>query len=88
MSSAGNLEEKSGDLIQMSVVSTNAMTEIAERILREYEALPDMDRRELAEEFLRRAAFEPHDLPSDEDLVAAADRLFSELDKLEQPQWL
>jgi len=29
---------------------------------------------------------EPHDLPSDDDLVASADRVFSELDRREQPE--
>jgi len=29
---------------------------------------------------------DPHDLPSDDDLVAAADRVFAELDHREQPE--
>jgi hypothetical protein len=29
---------------------------------------------------------DPHDLPSDEDLIACADRLFVELDRAEQPE--
>jgi hypothetical protein len=37
-------------------------------------------------ELARRVALAPHDLPQDEDLVAAADRLFTELDRREQPE--
>ena len=50
----------------------------------EYEALPEVERQELLAALLRRAAFEPHDLPSDDDLVAAADHVFLELDRREQ----
>jgi hypothetical protein len=37
-------------------------------------------------ELARRVALAPHDLPQDEDLVATADRLFTELDRREQPE--
>lgn len=42
------------------------------------------ERTELVAELLRRAAFLPHDLPHDDDLVTAADRVFVELDRREQ----
>ena len=60
------------------------MTQAARKLLDEFEALPDEDRAELVAELLRRTAFAPHDLPEDDDLVAAADRLFVELDRQEQ----
>ena len=41
---------------------------------------------ELVAELARRVALAPHDLPHDNDLVAAADRLFTELDRREQPE--
>jgi len=52
------------------------MTQAAKRLLEQFDALPDPDRAELVAELLRRTAFAPHDLPEDDDLVAAADRLF------------
>jgi hypothetical protein len=60
------------------------MTQASKKLLDEFDALPDQDRAELVAELLRRAAFAPHDLPEDDDLVAAADRLFVALDRLEQ----
>jgi hypothetical protein len=56
------------------------MTHAAKRILDEFEALPDSERAELLAELLRRTGLSPHDLPNDEDLISAADRLFGELD--------
>lgn len=60
------------------------MTRATQKILDEFEALPNEDRAELVVELLRRTALAPHDVPADDDLVAAADRLFSELDRQEQ----
>ena len=62
------------------------MTQATKKLLEEFEALPDQDRSELVAELARRLALAPHDLPQDEDLVAAADRLFNELDRREQPE--
>ena len=62
------------------------MTQAAKKLLEEFEALPDRDRSELVAELARRVALAPHDLPHDEDLVSAADRLFVELDRREQPE--
>jgi len=61
------------------------VTKAAQKLLDEFEALPDRDRSELVAELARRVALAPHDLPQD-DLVAAADRLFTELDRREQPE--
>ena len=60
------------------------MTRATQKLLDEFEALPDEDRAEVVAELLRRTAFAPHDLPQDDDLVASADQLFVELDRREQ----
>jgi hypothetical protein len=62
------------------------MTQAAKKLLDEFDALPDLDRSELLAEFVRRLALAPHDLPHDDDLVAAADQLFVELDHREQSE--
>jgi hypothetical protein len=60
------------------------MTQAARKLLEDVEALPESDRSEIVAELLRRVVTAPHDLPSDDDLVSAADRLFTELDGREQ----
>ena len=60
------------------------VTQAARKLLEDFEALPDADRSELLAELLRRVATAPHDLPTDEDLVSAADQLFVDLDRREQ----
>jgi len=60
------------------------MTQAAKKLLDEFDALPDPERSELVAELVRRVALAPHDLPYDDDLVAAADRLFVALDRHEQ----
>jgi hypothetical protein len=60
------------------------VTRATERLLEEFEALPDRERSELVAELARRVALSPHDAPADEDLLAAADHLFVELDRREQ----
>ena len=62
------------------------MTQASKKLLDEFDALPEQDRAELVSELLRRTAFGPHDLPEDQDLVAAADRLFVALDRHEQSE--
>ena len=62
------------------------MTPATQKLLADFEALPDRDRSELVAELARRVALTPHDLPHDDDLVAAADYLFTELDRREQPE--
>src|SRR5437667_8547256 len=62
------------------------MTQGAKKLLEAFDALPAQDRAEILNELLRRIALGPHDLPQDEDLVAAADRLFADLDRREQPE--
>ena len=60
------------------------MTQAGKKLLDEFDALPDTDRAELVAELLRRTAFAAHDLPAEDDLVAAADRLFEDIDRREQ----
>jgi cytosine/adenosine deaminase-related metal-dependent hydrolase len=60
------------------------MTRAAEQILEEFEALPDGERAALLTELARRVALAPHDGPSDEDLLRAADELFRDLDRRER----
>jgi len=62
------------------------VTHATQKLLDEIEALPDRDRSELVAELARRVALAPHDLPHDDDLVAAADHLFTELDRREPPE--
>ena len=57
------------------------MNQAAKKLVDEIDALPDHDRSELVAELVRRLALGPYDLPRDDDLVAAADRLFVELDR-------
>ena len=60
------------------------VTQATQKLLDEFEALPERDRSELVAELARRVALAPHDLPQDNDFVAAADRLFTELDRRDQ----
>jgi hypothetical protein len=60
------------------------MTQAAKKLLEEFDALQEPDRAEVLAELLRRVALAPHDLPDPDDLTAAADRLFAELDRREQ----
>ena len=59
------------------------MTQTAKKLIEEFEALPERDRSEIVVELARRVALAPHDLPNDDDLLASADRLFTELDRRE-----
>ena len=59
------------------------MTQAAKKLIEEFEALPERDRSEIVAELARRVALAPHDLPNDDDLLASADRLFTELDRRE-----
>ena len=60
------------------------MTPVVEKLVAEVEALPERQREEVIAALLRRAKSEPHDLPTDDDLVAVADSLFQDLDRREQ----
>jgi hypothetical protein len=60
------------------------MTPVVEKLVAEVAALPEKQRHEVIAALLQRAKNDPHDLPDDADLVAAADALFQELDRREQ----
>ena len=62
------------------------MIQATKKLIEEFEALPDRDRSEVVAELARRVALAPHDVPQDDDLVAAADRIFSELDRRERSE--
>ena len=59
------------------------MTQDAKSVLDAFDSLPDAEREEVMVELLRRAARSDHEAPSDQDLVAAAERVFLELDRSE-----
>jgi hypothetical protein len=65
---------------------SDRMTQAAKKLLEEFDALQEDDRAEVLAELLRRVALGPHDLPDPDDLVAAADQVFIELDRREQSQ--
>jgi hypothetical protein len=60
------------------------VTQATKKLLEQFEALPDLERSELVTELALRLALAPHDGPTDDDLVSAADQLFLEIDKHEQ----
>jgi hypothetical protein len=60
------------------------MTEAVRDLVHRFETMPERERQEVLAELLRRANAEPHDLPDDQDLTAAADRLFQDLDRGER----
>jgi hypothetical protein len=60
------------------------VTHATKKLLEEFEALPDQERSELVAELARRIAHAPDDSPADDDLLAATDQLFLDLDKREQ----
>jgi hypothetical protein len=60
------------------------MTQAARKVLEQFDSLPDPERAEVLVELLRRAASTPHESPGDDDLTAAADEVFAELDRREK----
>jgi hypothetical protein len=59
------------------------VTATVNRILEEFEALPDSEKHELASEIIRWSLATDHPPLRDEDLLNSADSLFSELDQRE-----
>ena len=55
----------------------------ATSVLEAFDSLSAEEREEVLNELLRRAAHSDHEAPSDEELVAAADKVFLELDRRE-----
>lgn len=60
------------------------MIDAAEKLLDEFESLPEEARSEVIAELVRRVALYPHGVPEEVDLVAAADTLFLALDLRER----
>ena len=56
------------------------MTQGGQKLLEQFDQLPERERAEVLSELLRRVALAPRDFPDNDDLVSAADRLFTELD--------
>jgi hypothetical protein len=60
------------------------MVVAAQKVLEAFEALPQSAKQEVLDEMLRRAALEHHPAPGDDELLAAADSLFLQLDREEE----
>lgn len=60
------------------------MTEAAKNVLVAFESLPVEDRREVAEEILRRMAVEADDKNPSKDLIRAADQVFWDVERDER----
>lgn len=60
------------------------MSKAAQRVLDDFEALPEPDRHIVALEIIRRS--ESYDAPSDDELVQAAEELFLDLDRRERSE--
>jgi hypothetical protein len=59
------------------------MPQNAKTVLDAFDSLPADERERVMVELIRRAARRDHEAPSDEELIAAADRVFLELDRRE-----
>ena len=59
------------------------MTEAARHLIETFQTLPDLDKREVLAVLLREAVQKPYATPSDDELTAAADEVFQELDRRE-----
>ncbi len=59
------------------------MSRGAQAILAALDDLPATEREEVVSELLRRVAFSQHIAPSDDELTAAADAVFEDLDRRE-----
>lgn len=60
------------------------MTRSVQELLDTFDHLPDAEQREAASEILRRVRKFAFELPSDNELIAAAENLFLELDQREE----
>ena len=59
------------------------MSEAAKKLMDAFDALHLDERREVVREILRRTVLFDHGFPSDEELIAAADDVFLDLDRFE-----
>jgi hypothetical protein len=59
------------------------MSTAARLLLQSFAALPEIERREVLLELLRSTTETSYEVPSDHDLIRAADELFQEIDRRE-----
>jgi hypothetical protein len=59
------------------------MTRAAKHVIESFEALPEQDKSEVLAQLLRRLVDSPYVLPTDEELIHAADSVFQEYDRRE-----
>ena len=59
------------------------MSTAARQLIESFEALPEVDQREVLVELLRHTFESSYSAPSDEELLLAADQVFQELDQRE-----
>ncbi len=59
------------------------VTEGARHLLETFQSLPDLEKREVLAALLREAIQVPYPAPSDDELTAAADEVFLDLDRRE-----
>ena len=57
------------------------MSDAAKKVIEAFESLPASDRSEVIRELLRRTALVDLGFPTDEELVAAADDIFQDMDQ-------
>lgn len=62
------------------------MTAAAEHVIEDFEALPELERREVLAKLLQIAGHMDYGPISEEELLASADELFVALDREEQPE--
>ena len=62
------------------------MTAAAEHVIEDFEALPELERREVLAKLLQIASHMDYGPISEEELLASADELFVALDREEQPE--
>lgn len=65
----------------VAALEFRSMGNAAERLIESFEALPDLDKREVLCVLLRHAIASPYPSPADEDLLHAADQVFQDLDR-------
>ena len=62
------------------------MTAEAKHIIDDFESLPDPAKREVLAELIRMSRYLDYPSMTDDELVSAADEIFAEYDRREQPE--
>ncbi len=63
-----------------------SLTQTAKDILNTLDSLPEAEQNEVIREVLRRTTLSEHHSPNDDELIAAADELFLNLDQAENEE--